>query len=212
MRALAKQALAAVRKLAAEYFSSSRQINLTIPGWMSARDLRIIADAASRVRAGGTIVEIGPFLGRSTYAISKAANPGVAVYVVDTWDWLPDDYGSELPGGPIDPRADPEALFAGYTTGCGNIVRVKGCSPKTAPPRPKRGFDFVFIDGDHLSPGFDRDVEFYFKNLAAGGILMGDDYDPINWPDIVRFLGKFSKQTRCTVKRRGDKLWEILLP
>ncbi len=130
-------------------------------------------------------------------------------YMVDTWDWLPDDYGSELPGGPIDPRADPEALFAGYTTGCGNIVRVKGCSPETAPPRPKRGFDFVFIDGDHLSPGFDRDVEFYFKNLAAGGILMGDDYDPINWPDIVRFLGKFSKQTRCIVERRGDKLWEI---
>jgi len=39
--------------------------------------------------------------------------------------------------------------------------------------------------------------------------LMGDDYDPVNWPDIVRFLGTFSERTRCTVERRGDKLWEI---
>jgi len=179
---------------------------------MSARDLRIIANAAARVPALGTIVEIGPFLGRTTYAIAKAAKPGITVYAVDSWDWLPEDYGPELPGGPIDPESDAERLFASYTAECRNIVRIKGLSPKAHPPVPGRGFDFVFIDGDHLSPGFDRDVEFYFRNLASDGILMGDDYDPVNWPDIVRFLCAFSERTRCSVERRGDKLWVILRP
>jgi predicted O-methyltransferase YrrM len=177
---------------------------------MSERDLRIIAAAAARVPSGGTIVEIGAFLGRTSYAISKAAKPGVVVYVVDWWGWLPDDYGPDRPGGPIDPRADAEGLFVEYTAGCRNIVRIKGLSPEAHPPLRERGFDFVFIDGDHLSPGFDRDVEFYFSNLAADGILMGDDYIS-DWPDLVRFLGTFSERTCCTVERRGDKLWEIHL-
>jgi hypothetical protein len=205
-----REGLVALRTLASRYLGRSRAIDLSIPGWMSAGDLRVIAAAAARVPSGGTIVEIGPFLGRSSYAISTAAKPGVVVYVVDSWNWLPNDYGPEMPGGPIDPRADAEALFVEYTAGCRNIVRIKGLSPEAHPPPPERGFDFVFIDGDHLSPGFDRDVEFYFSNLAADGILMGDDYDPVNWPDIVRFLGMFSERTRCTVERRGDKLWKIL--
>jgi hypothetical protein len=52
-----------------------RAIDLSIPGWMSTRDLRVIAAAAALVPSGGTIVEIGPFLGRCASCRSRCERP-----------------------------------------------------------------------------------------------------------------------------------------
>ena len=183
--------------------------DLNIPGWMSERDLTIIAQAAKSVRTGGKIAEIGGFLGRTTFAIAQSCDPTVTVYVVDPWEWLPHDYGADQPGGPINPEADAFELFNCYTRDCSNVIPLRGRSPAVHPPVPNEGFDFVFIDGDHHSPGFDADVDFYFAAMAPRGVLMGDDYSE-SWPDVVRYLHSFADRKSLQVRTLGDKLWMLV--
>jgi hypothetical protein len=180
-----------------------------IPGWMSVGDLRVLAARAAKVREGGHLVEVGPFLGRSTYVFATACHPSVTVHAVDPWSWLPSNYGPDQPGGPIDPTQDAEALFDKHVAACSNVRKYKGYSPNVHPPVLEGGFDFVFIDGDHRSPGFDRDVEFYYTRMAPDGVLMGDDYTP-DWPNIKSFLKSFASRHGIKLKLHGEKLWELV--
>jgi hypothetical protein len=113
-----------------------------------------------------------------------------------------------MPGGPIDPKCNAEEMFDQNTRMCANLVKHKGYSPTVHPPVPNGGFDFVFIDGDHNSPGFDNDVQFYFKHLARSAVFMGDDYSR-RWQNIKDFLHLFAKQEKLVVNARGDKLWQL---
>ena len=49
----------------------------------------------------------------------------------------------------------------------------------------------VHVDAAHEYPDVIRDVEEYWKILAPGGFMIGDDYDAV-WPGVVRAAGEFS--------------------
>jgi hypothetical protein len=52
----------------------------------------------------------------------------------------------------------------------------------------------VHIDAAHEYPEVLRDAEEYWKILAPGGYLIGDDYH-WTWPGVVRAAGEFSART-----------------
>ena len=47
-------------------------------------------------------------------------------------------------------------------------IRVGPANDTLAAMTGETAFDFVFIDGDHRSPGFDVDVEFYCAATTPG--------------------------------------------
>lgn len=79
-----------------------------------------------------------------------------------------------------------------------NNIKVKGLDDIVSPFRlsstaaaqvlhcMKISADVVFIDADHDYAPVLRDIELFYPLVNKGGILIGHDYDPINWP------GKFN--------------------
>lgn len=51
---------------------------IKIPGWTSDKELKILEAFASNVPDGGSILEIGPFIGRSTLALYNGKKIGRA--------------------------------------------------------------------------------------------------------------------------------------
>ncbi len=57
----------------------------SIEGWLTEGQARMLFDAATRVRDGETIVEIGSHHGRSTVILASAKSPGVQLLAVDPY-------------------------------------------------------------------------------------------------------------------------------
>lgn len=60
--------------------------NLRIPGQFTERELWAIEALAKLVPPGGVVVEVGSFLGMSSYAWAKSVDPSVTVYCIDAWE------------------------------------------------------------------------------------------------------------------------------
>lgn len=116
------------------------------------------------------VLEIGSWEGRSTVFLLRHL-PLAHVTAVDTWAGSREHVG--------DPRiARIEELFdanvARYAT---RLTKVKSSSAQffrgygASPP-----FDLVYIDGSHFADDVRVDAEGGFDVLAAGGILIFDDY------------------------------------
>ena len=54
--------------------------NLRIPGRFTERELWAIEAMAKSVPPGGVVVEVGSYLGLSSYAWAKSVDPSVTVY------------------------------------------------------------------------------------------------------------------------------------
>ena len=48
----------------------------------------------------------------------------------------------------------------------------------------QRRYDFVLIDGDHSGEGVRRDFELYGPMVQKGGLVVFDDYETAEWPEI----------------------------
>ncbi|MHA1126805.1 MAG: hypothetical protein ACTSQX_14360 [Candidatus Heimdallarchaeota archaeon] len=62
--------------------------DLSIPGWANEEQLKEIERLAKLVPKNGKIVEIGAYLGRSSFAWAKSCHPSVTVYFYSTLSLL----------------------------------------------------------------------------------------------------------------------------
>ena len=51
----------------------------------------------------------------------------------------------------------------------------------------KNEYDLLIIDGDHSERGVKQDFENYFPLVRQGGLVVIDDYDVAEWPDIKKY-------------------------
>jgi len=194
--------------------------NTSIPGWMHKADLEAIEHLSKVVRPGGSVLEIGAFLGRSTWAWCHSVPKDATVYTVDHWAWMPGetDYGPGNPGYPLDRTKTPKELFDSYVTDCPNLVAIQGNSNEVQlPVSDGHLFDLVFLDGSHGNPEVHEDIVRWGPRVRQGGILCGDDYwegnetTPSTWPDIVSEVKAFAASVGKPVETLGAKLWAVRL-
>lgn len=183
--------------------------DVRIPGWMDETDLAVLEALAAAVPAGGSIVEIGCFVGRTTWCLARSAAPDVRVHAVDTFDWLPEPGFAKMAGEAYDATLGAEALFDRYTAGCANVVKHRS---RSHPVDTLTGeADLVFIDGSHESPTVDRDIAYWGRRLSPGGVLAGDDFSPHLHPDVCRAVVSYATAVDRPVGFAGGKLWMIRL-
>lgn len=181
--------------------------DVRIPGWMTETDMKVLEGLAAGVPAGGAIVEVGCFVGRTTWCLARSAAPDVRVHAVDTFDWLPAPGFATMAGEPYDPALGAEALFDRYTSGCANVVKHRS---RSHPVDGVEGeVDLVFIDGNHESPTVDGDVAYWAGRLSARGVLAGDDFSPHQYPDVCRAVVAYATAVGRPVAFAGSKLWFI---
>lgn len=53
-----------------------------------------------------------------------------------------------------------------------------------------RQYDYLLIDGDHTYEGVKRDFEAYGPMVREGGLVLFDDYDTAEWPDIADYVDR----------------------
>jgi predicted O-methyltransferase YrrM len=156
----------------------------SIPGWFDPASASVLQQLALQaMQPGGRVVEIGSWAGRSTWVLAHVADRRDAfVLSVDHYPEPPpgQDYSPE--DEPAEAKARFHALYDRYHP---LVVAHHVPSVEAAPAIPP-GLDLVFIDGDHSYAAVRQDIQTWQPLVRSGGILCGDDYDPIKKPGVVR--------------------------
>lgn len=170
--------------------------DLTIPGWMSEANLKVIEQIARRVKVGGTVVEIGSFCGRSSFAWASSVR-AARIFCIDTWQLNFNNLGAEqmrtLPGDRSRYRGSAETTFRALMERFDHVIPLKGGSTMDW---QMPAVDVVFLDGDHSQGAVSRELDLWSRRLAPGGMLCGDDFrtEP-QWIGVVKAVTDFA-QTR----------------
>jgi Methyltransferase domain len=142
-----------------------------IPGWMYGSELAWLAEQASRM---ASVIEVGCWKGRSTYALLSACTG--PVYAVDTFRGTPGTLASLPPGESTLP------CFLRNVGHFGNLrVRVGTAEKWAATIGP---VDMGFIDADHSYESVRSDigaVATYTRKL-----ICGHDIDKKDCPGVRR--------------------------
>lgn len=148
---------------------------LAITGRTSDDDVRWLA---AQARTRHTIIELGPYQGRSTRALADNS-PGV-VYAIDNWNasinhWQPDRNARKACQ---DNLAD---LIAS-----GKVHLIEHDSQAGLPSElPGVVADMLWIDADHSYEAVAADIRHFAPLVKAGGLVCGHDYS-VWHPDVQR--------------------------
>ena len=147
-----------------------------IPGYISESDLRSIELLSKKIKPNGTLVEIGPFLGKSSAEWAKHLPDG-KIICIDSFnspyhvlEQLLIQADFEVPQGPSTHRQ----LFDYYTQKYKNIFVIEGFFNKTFGYPGK--VDFVYEDSTQTGEYFEFALPFWWRRIKSGGILAGHDY------------------------------------
>ena len=68
----------------------------------------------------------------------------------------------------------------------------------------KDQLDFVYIDGNHSYKAVREDLEAWWDKVRSGGIVAGDDYDPISWPSVTKAVDEFFNKKGIKINHAPD--------
>lgn len=136
----------------------------------TAKELLLLNKFSRRIPNGGSIVEIGSYLGASSLVISRA-NKKNTLYCIDTWnnDAMSEGYWDTM------------SAFLHNTRHCKNIVPLRMWSTEAVDKVPQ-DIDMLFVDGNHTYEGVKKDIDLYFPKIKTGGIIAMHD---IGWAEGV---------------------------
>lgn len=185
---------------------------LNIPGWMPERRLKILEQLAMEVPEGGRILEVGAFLGRSTYCLAASSKPSVRVVAVDTWDGhgIGRVYDHKLYSAEdVKKTLD---NFLRYTSDVSDKIEPRIVKHKhRVLDLPEKSFDLIFIDAEHTNQRVRGDLLFYGSKLKPGGMIIGDDYTSPLWPGVPEEVTEFAKFFGVEVQLL-DGVWIVRNP
>lgn len=171
-----------------------------IPGYMPRKDLEIIEALAACVSEEGTVVEIGSYFGKSSWAWAKSVPKGATVYCIDPWP------ASQIVRGIFDAKLED---FKDYVRDCPNIIPIQGYSPHIPWPK-ERLADVIFIDGNHMKPHVNNDIAFWSEMVKPHGILCGHDFNPYKYRDVCEAVIQFSETNSMPFRLFQDStIWYL---
>jgi predicted O-methyltransferase YrrM len=163
----------------------------TVDGWLTDAQAALLWQAARRVPAAGSIVEIGSFRGRSTIVLARGARPGVTVTAIDP------HAGADRGPGEIAPDASRGerdfTAFRANLAAAGVADRVRHVRKESAAALDDVDgeIDLLFIDGAHRYRPARDDIQRWAARVAPGGTLLIHD--------AFNAIGVTAAQTRLLV-------------
>lgn len=150
-----------------------------IEGWFDFEG--VYRDAVRNAREGGTLVEVGTFLGRSLAFLAVEAHnadKGLSVFCVDHWKGSSAEplYKGimEEHGGDLYPAWRVSMKIHGLLT---LVIPLKMPSLEAAEHFEDESLDFVFLDAGHDYQSISADIDAWLPKVIPGGTLAGHDYE-----------------------------------
>lgn len=166
-----------------------------IEGWMTEPELEWLYRQAKRFRS---VVEIGSWKGRSTYALCESGCP--LVIAID--HFLGSDEQQAEPAiaeGTL--RAEFQRNLAGF-----NNLRLMSMSSEQAAHILTGVVDMVFIDGSHKYKDVSNDIKLWWPRTTY--LIAGHDFDQ---PDVARAVRQQFPSGYSNIKRGPDSIWSLEL-
>jgi predicted O-methyltransferase YrrM len=161
----------------------AREAADTVEGWLTVAEGELLFSLAASCPAGGTIVEIGSWKGKSTTWLAEGAGPasGIRIFAVDPHEpYLAAPQADSL----RDFRANLERL--GLTDRVTPVI----ARSEIAALSFDRSIDVLFIDGDHDEAPVMADVALWMPKVRAGGAVALHDVGNRRWPGVSRTLSR----------------------
>ncbi len=152
------------------------------------------------------VLEIGALFGLGAAALHRLGGEdlgGISLTVIDPLDGY---YGKGAKDPYTGAVVSEETLRKNFKT-LGvpkkqyRIIKRFSEDGKAIKEAADRQYDFLLIDGDHSFDGVKRDFETYGPMVRQGGLVLFDDYDTAEWPDIADYVDQHV---------RGLEGWEWL--
>ena len=146
-----------------------------VEGWLTEAQAARLAAAASGVRAGGRIVEIGSFRGRSTIVLARAASEGVELVAIDPHigsDRGPQEFAVDEELGEDDTRTFRDNLLRhGVLERVRHVRRLSSeAHSEVADP-----IDVLWVDGAHRFGPALADLRDWGARVRPGGRMLVHD-------------------------------------
>lgn len=144
-------------------------------GWMTDDQGRRLFHAAAQCPAGGRIVEIGSFRGKSTIVLATAAADGVEIVAIDPH--AGNDRGPEEIEGFADEAATDRSVFQANLAAAGIADRVRHVAKfsDAAHEDVADPIDVLYIDGAHRYAPARADIRDWGRRVNDGGVLLIHD-------------------------------------
>lgn len=136
------------------------------PGYLHALEGKFLYWLAMQVPAGGQVVEVGSFKGKSSGFLAAGLTRGGSLACVDTWsnDAMPYDE-------PADTMSEFLANVSRYRD-CIDVCRGRSAEVAAGWSRP---VDLLFIDGDHSYEGCSADLTSWLPHVRCAGWIAFHD-------------------------------------
>lgn len=160
-------------------------------------------------------VEIGAWMGRSTCCMGqliKESGKHIKFYSIDTWEG-----SAEHSNLLSDLNAQNTSLYEQY---CKNlqscnvvdfVIPIQGESLNVVDQFEDESIDFLHIDAAHDYDNVIKDIKAWFPKVKPGGIISGDDYEPVCWGGVVEAVNEYFKNKSVLLIARDDfplaKIW-----
>jgi len=180
--------------------TEARRAADTVEGWLTPAEGALLFSLAASCPAGGTIVEIGSWKGKSTTWLGEGAgrSRGIRIFAIDPHEpYLADPQADSL----RDLRANLERL------GLTELVTPIVARSQVAAASFDHPIDVLFIDGDHEEEPVKADVALWLPKVRPGGSIALHDVRNRQWPGVSRTLSNLLwSSTTLTEVRFADSI------
>jgi len=174
----------------------------SIQGWFDYEDVfdEIIEKLSSRSATKIKIVEVGAWLGKSTFYLVDHYGKKAEIYTVDTWR------GSHEELNTTHHLATTRDIFVDFMKNMrihiGRFTPLRLLSTDAAEIFDDNSIDFIFIDGDHSYDAVRSDLIAWVPKLTTNGIIAGHDYRSSK-PGVKAAVDEFFGRRNIVTKGRS---------
>ena len=194
--------------------------DITIPGWMHEKELKILSTLAEYVPNNGSILEIGCFLGSSTTALYRGKHATVTLDVIDSFRGF---RNSELIDKPIEKlhftAGSSEKYYAArqiaiesnwqeafkFCVGDEMYNNINVFPTESTSFEKNKTYNLTFIDASHTYEDVVHDI---MKYKSDGDLLIGDDFHP--WYNGVPLALNQTRDKKTLIVFENTKMWALI--